>query len=1173
MRLVVRFCGLVAALASFAAGAQPEAPAGLYAVPGDEAAVLRWNGAGNAAILRYQVRLRAGDSTEYSAWADLPDSGPQTDRHTVSELANGTRYTFELRAVDDDGAGAAAWASTTLAASPSSVVAVPDAYLRDLLKLYLGLAANAPITQGHLAKLNSLSSGGQIADLTGLEFALNLADLQLNNSRIDDISALSGLNKLYLLSVEGSNISDLSPLSEVHALKFLSLAGNKISDVSALSDLPVLLELDLSGNAISDASPLSGLPALRTLELWNNDISELRLSGLPELTRLEAGRNELSHLQLSGLPTLRSLELPYNKLSNTSALSDLPALRYLDLSANEVADVSGLSGLTALRWVDLPENEISDVSSLSGMPTLESLNLRDNKILELKLFNLPRLRDLQLIGNNTISSVSLSNLFLVPELHLGYNEITDISLRGLFSLRELSLRNNKISDISTLSDGVPALQYLELTANRITDISALSGLTGLRWLQLGGNDVSDIWALSRLSALTLLDLTSNQITDVSPLAGLTSVWNLRLGGNEVSDISALSGMTSLSVLILTANQVTDISPLSGLPRLSGVVLSGNQLSDISALEGSSGMRDLWLSGNRISDVSALAGMPALKRLRLDDNAISDISALAGLDALSTVFLNRNAIVDFSPLVTSGMANTEAYVDLRGNPRNAAQEDDVRALRESGAAVLFDDGSHLVPLFPSAVPTSFESSAVGFVRVINHSDAAGSVSIRVVDKRGERRGPVSLPIGAGQAKHFNAADLEQGNPGKGLLPGLGEAVGDWRLVLRSELDIEVLSYARTPDGFVASLHDLAAEAYGTSWVPTFNRANNESGVSRLRLVNPTDFERRASIDSSDDASVSGKWSSMTMFVPPRRTRDITATHFESLGLLRGGVGKWRLTAESPAHWMMSVLRSPAGHLANTSTRTAAPQWRVRAYSSWERGGLYRVPLFPAASSEIHGFLRIANLSGRTLAISLRAVDHSGTEHEPTSLVLTRGETLQLSAADLEQGNAAKGVSAIGAGVGDWHLEITGDRRFEVLTYAGVLDGFYTSLHDVAPSADDGSLWIPFFNPGSNRRQASRLRLVNWGETEAEVTINGVDDAGESPGEAVRVTMPARSARDYMSWELETGTSDGMSGALGDGTGKWRLRVSTTSDIEAMSLLHLPTGHIANVSTTPRHPPNL
>ena len=1146
--LLVRSCGLGAAFACFAAGAQPTSPAYLRAEPGDEAAVLTWSRANNPAIVRYQVRFGAGEAPRYGAWADLPSSGPQTDTHTVSKLTNGTRYTFELRAVDDVGPGEAASASITLAAAPSSVVAVPDAALRELLTFHLGRASNAPITQGDLAKLTELNGGlHEIADLTGLEFTLNLV----------------------LLSLSENKISNLSPLSGLQSLWYLDLSSNDISDVSALADLPLLAELYLSRNTISNVSTLSGMIALRTLALWHNDISELRLSKLPALTGLEAGGNEITHVRLSELPALRTLVLPHNEIADVSSLSGLPALRHIGLRRNQVSDISPLSVLTALESIDLADNEISDVSSLSGMHMLASLNLRNNNIAELELSDMPRLRDLQIIGNK-LWSVSLSDLFQLPELQLGYNEIEDISLRGLFSLRELGLEYNKISDISTFSVGVPTLQYLDLTANRITDISALSGLTGLRWLQLGGNDVSDLWALSRLSALRLLDLTSNQVTDISPLSGMTLLWGLRLGGNEISDISAMSRMTNLSDLILTANQVADISVLSGLPGLSGVVLSGNQLSDISALRDSTRMRELWLSANEISDISALATLPALKRLRLDGNAISDISALADLEELSTVFLNRNAIVDFSPLVTSGLANAEGYLDLRGNPRNAAQTDHVRSLRESGAAVLFDDGGHRVALFPSTVPGSAGSMGVGFVRVINHSDEAGSVSVDVVDEVGDRLGLVSFAIAAGQAKHFNAVDLEQGNPGKGL-SGVGEGSGDWRLILRSELDIEVLGYARTPDGFLASLHDLAAEAYGTSWVPTFNRASNQNGLSRLRLVNPTDFVRRVSIESWDDMNVFGRWSVATIFITPRRTVDLTAAHMESWGLLRGGAGKWRLTAGSPEHRMMSVLQSPTGHLANTSTRTAASRWRVRAYSSWERGGLYRVPLLPAASDEFHGFLRLANLSGRTVTISLRAIDQSGTEHEPTSLVLTRGETLQLSRADLEQGNAAKGVSPSGAGVGDWHLEITGDRRFEVLTYAGLNDGFFTSLHDVAPSAEDGSLWIPFFNPGNNRRQASRLRLVNWGETAAEVTINGVDDTGDSPGEAVRVTVPARSAKDYMSWELENGSGDGMSGAMGDGTGKWRLRVSTAGDIEAMSLLHLPTGHIANMSTTPRHPP--
>ena len=109
----------------------------------------------------------------------------------------------------------------------------------------------------------------------------------------------------------------------------------------------------------------------------------------------------------------------------------------------------------------------------------------------------------------------------------------------------------------------------------------------------------------------------------------------------------------------------------------------------------------------------------------------------------------------------------------------------------------------VPLFESAA----NADRQGFVRVINHSDVAGRVNIEAVDDNGMRAGPVALSIAAGGAAHFNSDDLEGGNADKGLPDGIGPpGQGNWRLHLTSELDIEVLSYARTSDGFVTSLHD-------------------------------------------------------------------------------------------------------------------------------------------------------------------------------------------------------------------------------------------------------------------------------------------------------------------------------------------------------------------------------
>ena len=49
------------------------------------------------------------------------------------------------------------------------------------------------------------------------------------------------------------------------------------------------------------------------------------------------------------------------------------------------------------------------------------------------------------------------------------------------------------------------------------------------------------------------------------------------------------------------------------------------------------------------------------------------------------------------------------------------------------------------------------------------------------------------------------------------------------------------------------------------------------------------------------------------------------------------------------------------------------------------------------------------------------------------------------------------------------------------------------------------------------------------------------------------------------DLENGNSDlGLVGALGDGTGKWRLQVSSDVALQVQSLLDTPTGFLTNLS---------
>lgn len=258
-----------------------------------------------------------------------------------------------------------------------------------------------------------------------------------------------------------------------------------------------------------------------------------------------------------------------------------------------------------------------------------------------------------------------------------------------------------------------------------------------------------------------------------------------------------------------------------------------------------------------------------------------------------------------------------------------------------------DAVHRIPFLPS---TSNVQGSLGLVRVINHSNRAGEVSILAFDDAGLAHGPLILPLAARETKHFDSKDLEQGNPRLGLTApkgtptpagtptstgtgaGTGTGTGDWRLEFTSPLGIEVLVYLKALDGFLTAMHNQVPRTDDAYHLPAFWFGGDASQGSLLRLVNPGKESAQITIKGIDEDGESSTGSA-SLELAPGASRTLKAQELESGGdRIDGSLGTstpkgtgadlWRLVVESEQPiTVLNLLSSPTGSLANLSLGAA------------------------------------------------------------------------------------------------------------------------------------------------------------------------------------------------------------------------------------------------------------
>ncbi|NXG21193.1 LRC23 protein, partial [Grallaria varia] len=189
-----------------------------------------------------------------------------------------------------------------------------------------------------------------------------------------------------------------------------------------------------------------------------------------------------------------------------------------------------------------------------------------------------------------------------------------------------------LTDISLLKSFIH-LRYVDLSENKLQDLSPLSSLTELLWLKVDGNLLTTA-SMEELSYLQVINFDCNRIKDME---GITHprLATLSLKENKIQTMLGLSQdkLFSLQVLELRGNKLKSTAGLN-LPKLKKLYLAQTNTCSLEGLEGLKQLESLHLRDNKLETLDGFASsMKCLKYLNLRNNGISSFQEVGKLQVL------------------------------------------------------------------------------------------------------------------------------------------------------------------------------------------------------------------------------------------------------------------------------------------------------------------------------------------------------------------------------------------------------------------------------------------------------------------------------------------------------------------------------------------------------------
>ena len=309
---------------------------------------------------------------------------------------------------------------------------------------------------------------------------------------------VSMLEKFTSLTLSWSNIFSLDGLEYAVNLKNLNLANNFIEDTTPLKNLINLKTLDLSHNKIKELDSLSNLKKITELSVKKNLISKLDFLSDMNLEKLDLSYNSSvkSEIKKIKLNNLSSLNISNMEINNIDFIKDLEKLEILIAEGNKIVDINAVKNLKNLRILYLDKNNIENINALENLENLEEVLLYKNNITNIEsLKNKEKLYRLMLNDNQGLENIDI--------------------LKTLKNLSSLDISNTKVIDISSLSE-LKNLYYVAIKDTKLnkdnienfekanTQIKKQNNID--KKLEIINNDAKKYFSLKNYIFMTILSL-------------------------------------------------------------------------------------------------------------------------------------------------------------------------------------------------------------------------------------------------------------------------------------------------------------------------------------------------------------------------------------------------------------------------------------------------------------------------------------------------------------------------------------------------------------------------------------------------------------------------------------------------------------------------------------------